>query len=60
MPTYTANSRKAVQRMRFPWWRRVLAPFSLGSLVIIVGLSLAAVAIAFALIMLYVLEQAVG
>jgi len=46
--------------MRFPWWRRVLAPFGLGSMVIIVGLTLAALAILVALMMLYVLEQAVG
>ena len=60
MPTFTANSRKDVRRVRFPWWRRLLAPFSLGSTVIIVGVTLAAVAIASAMLMLYVLEQAVG
>ncbi len=60
MPIFTANNRKDLTRMRFPWWRRVLAPFSLGSLVIIVGLTLAAIAVAIAMLMLYVLEQAVG
>jgi hypothetical protein len=60
MPTTTANSRKAVHRLKFPWWRRVLAPFSLASTVIIVGLSVAAVVVAAAMLMLYILEQAVG
>ena len=60
MTSTTAKTRKEVRRLRFPWWRRILAPFSLGATVIIVGITLAAVAVAGFMLALYVLEQAVG
>ena len=60
MTTATAKTRKEVRRLRFPWWRRVLAPFSLAATVMIVGITLAAVAVAGFMLALYVLEQAVG
>ncbi len=46
--------------MRFPWWRRALAPLSFGSIVIIVGITLAGFAVVVFMLMLFVLEQAVG
>ena len=60
MDPYTASTRKAVRRMRFPWFRRILAPFGLVSTVIIVGVTVAALAIVAFMGMLFILEQAVG
>ncbi len=46
--------------MRTPLWRRITSLISLGSLVVIVGVALAAVVGATALMMFVLLEQAVG
>lgn len=48
------------QRVRTPWWRRLTALISLGSLVIIAGITLAAVAGVSALLLLMILERAAG
>lgn len=48
------------QRVRTPWWRRLTALVSLGSLVVIAGITLAAVAGASALLLLMFLERAAG
>jgi len=60
MDPYTANTRKAVRRIRFPWFRRVLAPFGLLSTVIIVGIMVAAITIVAFMGVLFIVEQAVG
>ncbi len=48
------------QRVRTPWWRRLTALISLASLVVIAGITLAAVAGASALLLLMFLERAAG
>ncbi len=60
MDPYTANTRKAVRRLRFPWFRRVLAPFGLISTVLIVGITVAAVTVIAFMGALFIVEQAVG
>lgn len=60
MDPYTANTRKAVRRIRFPWFRRVLAPFGLVSTVVVVGITVAALAIVAFMGVLFIVEQAVG
>ncbi len=60
MDPYTANTRKAVRRFRFPWFRRVLAPFGLVSTVIVVGITAAALTIVAFMGVLFIVEQAVG
>ncbi len=49
-----------IRRGRTPLWRRITSLVSLGSLVVIVGVAIAAVVGATALMMFVVLEQAVG
>lgn len=46
--------------VRTPWWRRVLSLVSLGSLVIILGIAVAAVTGVIALVILMLLERAAG
>ena len=60
MDPYTASTRKAVRRLRFPWFRRVLAPFGLVSTVIIVGVTGAALTVGAFMGLLFIVEQAVG
>jgi len=60
MDPYTANTRKAVRRIRFPLFRRMLAPFGLVSTVIIVGITAAALTIVAFMGVLFIVEQAVG
>ncbi len=60
MDPYTANTRKAVRRLRFPWFRRALAPFGLVSTVIIVGITAAALTVIAFMGVLFLIEQAVG
>ncbi len=60
MTTFTANTRKEIRRLAYPWWRRITAFLSLGSIVVIVGISVAALIAAFAMLSLYIVEQAVG
>jgi hypothetical protein len=57
---YTANTRKTVRRIRLPWFRRILAPFGLVSTVLIVGITVAALAIVAFMGVLFIVEQAVG
>ena len=45
---------------RTPLWRRVTALFTLGSLVVLTGIGLAAVIGAAALLLLFVLERAIA
>ena len=45
---------------RIPIWRRVTALFTLGSLVVVTGVALAAVIAAGALLALFVLERAIA
>ena len=45
---------------RTPLWRRVTALFTLGSLVVAIGVGLAAIIGATALLMLFVLERAIA
>ncbi len=49
-----------IRRSRTPLWRRITSVVSLGSLVVIVGVAIAAVVGATALMMFVLLEQAVG
>lgn len=60
MDATTASTRKEVRRLRYPWWRRVLAPIGLASTVIIVGTTIAALTVAAFMVALFVLERAVG
>lgn len=60
MDPYTAKTRKAVRRIRFPWFRRVLAPLGLVSTVIVVGITVAALTIVAFMGVLFIVEQAVG
>lgn len=60
MDPYTANTRKAVRRMRFPWFRRILAPLGLVSTVIVVGITAAAITVVAFMGVLFLVEQAVG
>ena len=45
---------------RTPWWKRITALFSLASLVVVVGVFLAAVIGVTALLMLFILERAIA
>lgn len=45
---------------RTPIWRRVTALFSLGSLVVLIGVILAAIIASAALLMLFILERAIA
>lgn len=49
---------KADISTRTPWWRRLLALVSLGSLVVIIGIAVAALAGVAALVILMLLESA--
>ncbi len=49
-----------IRRSRTPLWRRITSVVSLGSLIVIVGVAIAAVVGATALMMFVLLEQAVG
>ncbi len=49
-----------LERVRTPWWRRLTAAVSLGSLIVIMGIGLAIVATGIAIAILYMLEWAVG
>jgi len=60
MDPYTANTRKDVRRIRFPWLRRILAPFGLVSTVVIVGITVAALTVVAFMGVLFLVEQAVG
>lgn len=63
MTTQTASDKSPatkVQRKRTPIWRRATSLVSLGSLVLLVGVAIAAVVGAAALLMFVLLEQAVG
>ena len=60
MDPYTASTRKDVRRIRFPWFRRLLAPLGLVSTVIIVGVTSAALMIVAFMGVLFIVEQAVG
>lgn len=46
--------------VRTPWWRRLLATVSLGSLVVIIGIAVAALTGVAALVVLMLLERAAG
>ena len=53
-------ARGAIDDPHTPLWRRITALFSLGSLVVVIGVLLAAVIGATALLMLFVLERAIA
>ena len=57
---YTAKTRKTVRRLRFPWFRRILAPFGLISTLLIVGITVAALTVVAFMGVLFLVEQAVG
>jgi hypothetical protein len=52
------HAAKADISVRTPWWRRLLATVSLGSLVIIIGIAVAALTGVAALVVLMLLERA--
>lgn len=60
--TATSNDQTTVkiQRKRTPIWRKATSLVSLGSIVVLVGVAIAAVVGATALMMFVLLEQAVG
>lgn len=60
MDPYTASTRKNVRRIRFPWFRRLLAPFGIVSTVIVVGITTAALTVVAFMGVLFIVEQAVG
>lgn len=60
MDPYTASTRKNVRRIRFPWFRRILAPFGIVSTVIVVGITAAAITVVAFMGVLFIVEQAVG
>ncbi len=49
-----------LQRAKTPWWRRLTALVSLGSLIVILGIGLAIITTGLAIGVLYMLEWAVG
>lgn len=52
--------RRSVNDARIPVWRRITALFTLGSLVVVIGVVLAFIIGATALLMLFVLERAIA
>ena len=54
------HAAKADISTRTPWWRRILATVSLGSLVVIIGIAVAALTGVAALVVLMLLERAAG
>lgn len=56
----TVPRKVPIERVRTPWWRRLTALISLGSLVVVTGMILAAVAAASVLLLLMFLERAAG
>ena len=54
------HAAKADISVRTPLWRRLLATISLGSLVIIIGIAVAALTGVAALVVLMLLERAAG
>ena len=50
----------SARSVRTPWWRRLTALISLGSLVIIAGITIAAMLGISALLLLMLLERAAG
>ncbi len=55
-----ATNQADITHVRTPWWRRVTALVSLGSLIVILGIGLAIIAAGLSLGFLYFLERAVG
>jgi hypothetical protein len=56
----TTQVNPSLRRVRTPWWRRLTALISLGSLVIISGITIAAVLATSAMLLLMFLERAAG
>lgn len=58
--TTNENSKVKFKRFRTPLWRRLTSAISLGSIVVLIGVAVAAILGAVALMVFVLLEQAVG
>ena len=58
--TYQNTGHQGPQQVRTPLWRRITALFTLGSLVIVSGLVLAAIITLTALMLIFVIERAIA
>lgn len=58
--TYQDTGERGPRKVRTPIWRRITALFTLGSLVIVSGLVLAAIITLAALMLIFVIERAIA
>lgn len=58
--TYQNTGQRGLRKVRTPLWRRVTALFTLGSIVVVGGLALAAMITLTVLMLIFVVERAIA